>query len=117
MGHVPYFAPPLRGPEGVPVVGTIHDVIPMIIPEYVTSPLVRLYNGLVSRGARRADLVLVDSEASRRDVLRLLGVPEERVRVVYLAPDEAVLEPVPPEAVERVRARYGLGDKPSEPPR
>ena len=60
VGHVPYFAPPLRGPEGVPVVVTIHDVIPLIIPEYVTSPLVRLYNGLVSRGARRADLVLVD---------------------------------------------------------
>ncbi|HEX2515999.1 MAG TPA: glycosyltransferase family 1 protein [Chloroflexota bacterium] len=110
VGHVPYFAPPLRGPEGVPVVVTIHDVIPLIIPEYVTSPLVRLYNGLVSRGARRADLVLVDSEASRRDVLRLLGVPQERVRVVYLAPDEAVLDPVPPEAVASVKARYGLGD-------
>jgi glycosyltransferase involved in cell wall biosynthesis len=110
VGHVPYFAPPLRPPAELPLVVTIHDLIPLIIPEYVTTPLVRLYNALVSRGARRADLVLVDSEASRRDVLRLLGLPEGRVRVVYLAPDEAVLRPVPPAEVAAVKARYGVGD-------
>jgi glycosyltransferase involved in cell wall biosynthesis len=110
VGHVPYFGPPLRRPEGLPLVVTIHDVIPLIIPEYITSPLVRLYNGLVSRAALRADLVLVDSEASKRDVLRLLGVPEERVRVVYLAADTSVLAPVAPEALADVKARYGLSD-------
>jgi glycosyltransferase involved in cell wall biosynthesis len=110
VGHVPYFAPPLRRPPGLPIVVTIHDVIPLIIPEYVTTPLVRLYNGLVSRAAHKADLVLVDSEASRRDVQRLLGIPAARLRVVYLAPDEAVYEPVDPAAVEAVKARYGVTD-------
>ncbi len=108
VGHVPYFAPPVARWGAVPVVATIHDVIPLILPQYITSPLVRLYNALVSFGARRADVVVVDSEASRRDVVRLLGVPAARVRVVYLGVDEALLAPVETAQLEAVCARYGL---------
>jgi glycosyltransferase involved in cell wall biosynthesis len=63
---------------------------------------------LVSAGTRRASRVLVDSEASRRDVVRLLRVPQARVEVVYLAPDEAVLATVPLERLASVRAKYGV---------
>jgi glycosyltransferase involved in cell wall biosynthesis len=107
VAHVPYFAPPLVA-RGVPVVATIHDLIPLILPEYVTTPLVRVYNALVGAGARWAARILVDSEASRRDVVRLLRVPESRVEVIYLAPDESVLAPVAPEQIEAVRAKYGV---------
>jgi glycosyltransferase involved in cell wall biosynthesis len=110
VAHVPYFAPPVARAGRARVVTTIHDVIPLIIPEYATSPLVRLYNALVGAGARRADVVLVDSEASRRDVIRLLRVPPEHIRVIYLAADETVGVPVPDDELQRVRAKYGLND-------
>lgn len=111
VAHVPYFAPPVAKTGRSRLVTTIHDVIPLIIPEYATSPLVRLYNALVGAGARRADAVLVDSEASRRDVVRLLRVPPGRVRVVYLAADESVGMPVPAAQLQSVRAKYGLDDR------
>lgn len=110
VGHVPYFAPPLRRSGRLPLVVTIHDLIPLIIPQYVTTPLVRVYNALVRAAAPRADLILVDSQHSRQDVLRLLRVPEARVRVVYLAPDEAVLTAPPPEEIAAVKRRYGVTD-------
>lgn len=110
VAHVPYFAPPLVRGSGPPLVATIHDLIPLIIPEYVTTPLVRLYNALVSAGARRACMILVDSASSRYDVIRLLRIPPERVRVVYLAADEAVATPPPAGQVEAVKAKYGLRD-------
>src|SRR5688572_26900729 len=66
--HVPYFAPPLL--HSRPVVATIHDVIQLIVPEYATSPLVRLYNRLVALGARRAEEILAVSAASKRDIVR-----------------------------------------------
>jgi glycosyltransferase involved in cell wall biosynthesis len=106
--HVPYFAPPLV--PTAPTVVTIHDLITLIIPEYATSPQIRLYNRLVGRAAQRARLILVDSEASKRDVIRLLGIPADRVRVVYLAPDESVRRTVSEEEREAVRRKYNLAE-------
>jgi glycosyltransferase involved in cell wall biosynthesis len=103
--HVPYFAPPLWKPR--PVVVTVHDLIPMILPDYRGSALVRAYTRLVAAASRTAALILADSEASRRDVLRLLRVPAGRVRTVYLAADPA-FRPPDPEAVGAVRRKYGL---------
>jgi glycosyltransferase involved in cell wall biosynthesis len=66
VAHVPYWAPPFR--PAVPTVVTIHDLIPLLLPEYRGRLLVRLYTALVSRTAHRADLVLTDSEAARQDI-------------------------------------------------
>jgi glycosyltransferase involved in cell wall biosynthesis len=81
---------------------TIHDLIPMILPQYRGNVWVRLYTSLVASAASRARLVLTDSQASRRDILARLDLPERRVQVVYLAPapqyrpieDSAVMEAV-----------------------
>ena len=83
--HSGYFALPLR--RTLPAVVTIHDLIPMVLPEYRGSALVHAYTRLQALACRRAEAILVESEASKRDVLRMLGVPEERIHVVYLGVD------------------------------
>jgi glycosyltransferase involved in cell wall biosynthesis len=84
VAHVPYFGSPLA--PTVPTVVTIHDLIPMVLPEYRGNALVRFYTSLVAAAAPQARLILADSEASKRDVLQQLNVPDKQVRVVYLAP-------------------------------
>jgi glycosyltransferase involved in cell wall biosynthesis len=84
VAHVPYFGSPLA--PTVPTVVTIHDLIPMVLPEYRGNVLVRLYTSLVAAAAPQADLILADSQASKRDILQQLNVPDEQVRVIYLAP-------------------------------
>lgn len=84
LAHVPYFGSPLS--PSVPTVVTIHDVIPMILPEYRGGTLGRFYTSLVAAAAPQAEIILADSEASKRDILDKIGVPEDQVRVVYLAP-------------------------------
>lgn len=84
LAHVPYFGSPLA--PSVPTVVTIHDLIPMVLPEYRGGFLVRLYTSLAAAAAPQAKIILADSEASRRDILQKLGLPAEQVRVVYLAP-------------------------------
>lgn len=106
--HVPYFAPPLR--SSVPVVATIHDLIPMILPAYRGSRLVKGYTSLVAQAARRTPMILADSEASRQDILRLLRVPPARVRTVYLAADDAY-KPQSAGRVIDIRNRYHLPDQ------
>ncbi|RLT37427.1 MAG: glycosyltransferase family 1 protein [Chloroflexi bacterium] len=108
--HVPYFGSPVMT-RGIPTVVTIHDLIPLVMPAYVTTPLVALYNRLVSAGARTATLVLADSEASRRDIIRLLGIAPDRVRKVYLGVDPHLGIPVPFNVRQAVRSKYGLPER------
>ena len=84
--HIPYWAPPVRA--AMPVVVTIHDLIPLLLEPYRGSILVRLYTAFVRATSSRATLLLTDSEASRRDIIQHLRVPSGRVRTVYLAMDE-----------------------------
>ncbi len=80
--HSPYFALPVR--RRLPAVVTIHDLIPMILPAYRPSARVRAYTWLQALACRWADAIIVDSEHSKQDVLRLLRAPAERIHVVYL---------------------------------
>jgi glycosyltransferase involved in cell wall biosynthesis len=105
VAHVPHFAPPLRC--RLPLVVTIHDLIPLILPAYRGSPGVRAYTRLVARAARRADVVLTDSHASARDILRILGLGGDRVCVVPLAAHERFY-PLDEAEISPVVARYGL---------
>ncbi|MFH1086842.1 MAG: glycosyltransferase family 1 protein [Chloroflexota bacterium] len=105
--HVPYFAPPLRA--RVPVVVTIHDLIPLLLAPYRGSAGVRAYMGLVSSAARRAALVLTDSQASARDIERLLRIPPERLRVVPLAASR-LYRPLPPAERAPVLRRLGIAE-------
>ncbi|MFO7272665.1 MAG: glycosyltransferase family 1 protein [Sphaerobacter thermophilus] len=104
--HVPYFAGPRF--TRLPLVITVHDVIPFIFPEYGGGRLMRLYLRLVSAVARRADAIITDSDCSRRDITAWLGIPSERIHVIPLAVDPAIRPSDDPETASALRARYGL---------
>jgi len=112
--HYPYFAAPLqRLPRSTGLIVTIHDLIPLALPEYAPSLALKLYFRLVRTAARRADLIMADSEYSKQDILRFLKVPARKVQVVYLGVDERY-QPGPVSALERraLLQRYGLaGDE------
>jgi len=103
--HVPYFGPPFFKP--CPTVVTIHDLIMMALPQHRGSALVRLYTALAAASAKRAELTIADSWHTRGDVVRLLRIPEEKVRVIPLA----VQGGGKPPSCEAVRARYRLPEK------
>jgi glycosyltransferase involved in cell wall biosynthesis len=72
---------PLRMP-GARNIYTLHDLVPLRLP-YTTLDNKRNYWRLHRVLARRADHLVTVSEASRRDIISLLGVPEERVTNTY----------------------------------
>ncbi len=116
VAHVPYWGSPLWTP--VPTVVTIHDLIPLLLPAYRGNLLVRLYTRLVSASARRATLVITDSQASQRDIQEHLGLPPQRLRCVYLAAGEQFSpEPAPDDEVVRLSYDLPNGSNPGEPSR
>lgn len=106
LAHVPYFASPLS--PTVPTVVTIHDLIPIVLPQYRGNVWVRLYTSLVAAAASHARLVLTDSEASKRDILAYLKLPDQQVKVVYLAPAPHYRPIEEPLVLEAVRRKYTL---------
>ena len=103
--HVPYWGSPLR--TSCPVVVTVHDLAPLVLPEHRGSLLVRTYSRLVAASARRAAGVLADSSYAADEIIGVLGVTRERVRVAHLAAGEE-FRPQPAERVQEVRGRYRL---------
>jgi glycosyltransferase involved in cell wall biosynthesis len=104
--HIPHFAAPLVSDR--PVIVTIHDVIPYVYPAYRSSASMRLYLRMISRATRNAAAILTDSECSKRDIQRHLGIDRDRITVVPLAVDEQFRPVHDDDADEELRARFGL---------
>jgi alpha-1,3-rhamnosyl/mannosyltransferase len=103
--HSPYFLMPLW--PGAPTIVTIHDLIPMRLPRYI-SLRTRIEFAFAMRWAvRTARALIVPSRATAQDVHDLLRVPSERVHVVTEAVDPQ-FAPQPPAAVAAVCERLGL---------
>jgi glycosyltransferase involved in cell wall biosynthesis len=88
----------------VPSVVTIHDCAPFAYPAATEAERASQQKPF-HRSAQNARRIIADSRFSRDEIVRHLGVTEERIEVVYLAAD-AVFAPGEPEFVpEAVRAR------------
>lgn len=94
----------------VPAVVTIYDLTVFQVPDRFRSAN-RSYLRLMTRlSARRARMVCAISESTRGDIVRRLGVPRERVKVVYPGCDPQFAPPAADE-VAAFRARRGLPER------
>ena len=102
--HAPDFVLP---PTRARALLTVHDLTFMVRPETADAGLRRYLMSAVPRSLRRADLVLVDSLATGADLGRLLGVGQERVRLLYPGVNPR-FRPLPAAECEPLRAQLGL---------
>ena len=109
LAFVPYWAPPLA--SSVPVVVTIHDVIPLALPAYRGGMLQRAYTSLVRAASPGAAAVITDSEFSKHDLLKHLSVAPERVTVVPLAAETRFTPNIPDDERSRVADKYDLPER------
>ncbi|NPV68858.1 MAG: glycosyltransferase family 4 protein [Anaerolineae bacterium] len=94
-----------------PAIVTIHDLGYRFFPEAHTGWSRRYLEWSTRHSARRATIVLADSEATRRDLTVLYGIPAEKVRVVYPGVDERLAPVTDGATLAAVRTRYGLPDR------
>ena len=105
--HSPDFIPPFR--RRCRAVITVHDLAFLRFPGTVTDDS-RRYYGQLKRATQSADGIIAVSEATRRDLVELLDVPPQRVRVIHHATDEQ-FRPLPPDDVVAFRAWRGLPER------
>ena len=100
-----YTMPPVSKPK---VVVTIHDLSCFVYPQCHTEANYQFVIRNVHPAARRADFLIADSENTRREIIRFLHVPEEKIKVIHLAAGDAFHENVSPESIARIRNKYRI---------
>jgi glycosyltransferase involved in cell wall biosynthesis len=79
--HCPTFRAPLA-PPACPLVVTVHDLAVLRHPETFNQWTRRYSRLCIPRVARSARLLIAVSEHTKRDLVDVLGTPEEKIRVV-----------------------------------
>ncbi len=107
--HSPDFIPPFAG--RFKRIITVHDLNFLYFPQFLTAQSRRYYNHQIERAVQTADHILADSHATRLDLIKLLNVSEEKVTVVWLAPNSEIYHVQKPEELAAARQRLQLPDR------
>lgn len=102
---IPFLAFPRHRAGMTKCVVTIHDLIPLLFPEYtpraLKTRLMPLYRFVMREVGARADVIVTVSEHSRKDVLREMNIKEKRKNSVIAVPNGVASEYKPAERLPR----------------
>jgi|SRR6185312_9018019 len=92
-----------------PLVCTIHDATPVMMPSH-SKRMVMAQKVFLRSAARRSCAIITVSERSRQDLVETCGIPEDKVTVVHNGYDKQIFNDAPPEAAElsELRERVGI---------
>jgi glycosyltransferase involved in cell wall biosynthesis len=96
--------------ERAPAVLTVHDLTVQLFPHHHPRRR-RLLHRLLPSFCRRAVRIIADSRSTKRDLVRHLGVPEDKIRVVYLAAGAEFRPLENRDLLGAVRERYALPEQ------
>ncbi len=105
----------LRIPDAIyqsdlPVFSYVHDMIPIVHPEYSDSKFSEAYRQWMQ--ANQSDFLLFNSENSRKDFLKFRpDYPLEKTRVIYLGVDDRFQPDISQTKIQKLRRQYGISDK------
>lgn len=91
---------------------TIHDLIYLIYPEAYPSGIHgKLVYWLQKVLVKNMDAIITISETSKKDIVRVLGIPAEKIFPIHLAPGEMFVKISQPGKLALVKEKYHLPDK------
>lgn len=100
----------MQPPTKAKKVTTYHDVVPLKYPHWSNSKVVEVHKRRLKIVEKEIDMVIAVSEATKRDLLEVTRIPEEKIIVIYEAAAE-YFKPQEKEAVENFRQKYNLPEK------
>jgi glycosyltransferase involved in cell wall biosynthesis len=108
--HMPNYSMPLR--PGRPTVVTIHDLSFFTDPDRYTQLNAVSLMSATRTSARQASRLIVPSNATRDELIRVLGIDAAKIDVAYHGVDHRLFHRPNEVQVSRVTARLGLHGRP-----
>jgi glycosyltransferase involved in cell wall biosynthesis len=87
---------------------TMHDLSIYLYPHFHMDANYAFVNRNIQRAARHADCIIADSENTKKDIMRFLHVPEEKIEVIYLAASEGFSKRGDGDDMGRIRNSFGI---------
>lgn len=114
--HFPFFHPFfVTLPTGLTskVVVTIHDLIPLIYPkQYPPGLKGKIKIKTQKHRLKAVDGMITPSETSKKDIVRLMGVNQNKIKVIYEAPKSIFKQQeFSPKILDQARKKYKLPKK------
>lgn len=95
--------------SSTPTLLVMHDIAYAHFPGHIPWLSRQYYRFFVPRFLRRAERVGTVSEFTKQDLIRSLGVPEDKIRVAGNGPRE-VFRPLPEDEKREIRTRFSGGE-------
>ncbi len=93
-----------------PFVVNVYDMSLFLFPHLQPRKSRWLVRSILPAVTRKAAAIITVSDSSKRDILRLLKLPPEKVHVVYASAADDFRPIKHPMELERIRSKYGLHD-------
>ena len=103
--HSTDFIPALYSPHKSVI--TVHDLAFLHYPHFLTTESAAYY-GLIDRAVLRADHIIVPSEHTKQDLIGQMGVPADKVSVIYEAANPSFVPLPVAETRREIAAKYGI---------
>lgn len=91
-------------------VTTYHDVVPVKYPQWSHPKIVEVHKRRLKLVEQEIDMVIAVSEATKKDLLEISKIPEEKITVIYEGPT-ADFKPQSEDKIMAFKEKYNLPDK------
>jgi len=105
VAHFQYTQPPFSPAK---TVLTIHDLSFEKHPEFFPRAMARRLKTMLPYSARKADHIIAVSDQTKRDLIDLYRLPEQKISVIYNGVSSAFLNDKPADNLNFVANKYGL---------
>jgi glycosyltransferase involved in cell wall biosynthesis len=92
--------------RSLPQITTIHDAIPWIFPEYNYSLATRALRNFIKWSARWSDLIVTVSQTSKQDIIKLLNIEPDKIKVIYNGYQKKFDKKMKPAEIAQILKRY-----------
>ena len=100
----------VQPPSKAKKITTYHDVVPLKYPQWSHPNIVAVHKDRLKLVEAEIDHVIVVSETTKKDLLEISSIPEEKITVIYEGPS-AEFKPQSDERIDQFKKKYNLPDK------
>ena len=93
------------------LVVTIHDLVAFLFPETIPLKYGAYMRYLLRQAVKKADKIIAVSQHTKKDLIRILKVPSEKIVVIHEAPSPIFFPYNKEEAQARLKQQYGITKK------